>query len=57
MSEATPSVICFGEILWDFLPCGLFPGGAPPHVAWATIVVDEADLPHPPAISRRPETT
>lgn len=28
------SVLCFGEILWDFLPEGLFPGGAPFNVAY-----------------------
>ena len=27
-------MICFGEILWDFLPRGLFPGGAPHNVAY-----------------------
>lgn len=27
-------VLCFGEILWDFLPEGLFPGGAPFNVAY-----------------------
>lgn len=27
-------VICFGEILWDSLPRGLFPGGAPMNVAY-----------------------
>ena len=27
-------VICFGEILWDSLPRGLFPGGAPVNVAY-----------------------
>jgi len=26
-------VLCFGEILWDSLPTGLFPGGAPFNVA------------------------
>lgn len=26
-------VLCFGEILWDFLPAGLFLGGAPFNVA------------------------
>jgi len=26
-------VLCFGEILWDSLPSGLFPGGAPFNVA------------------------
>ncbi len=27
-------VLCFGEILWDFLPRGLFPGGAPFNVGY-----------------------
>ena len=27
-------LLCFGEILWDFLPVGLFPGGAPFNVAY-----------------------
>jgi fructokinase len=27
-------VLCFGEILWDFLPDGLFPGGAPFNVGY-----------------------
>jgi fructokinase len=27
-------VLCFGEILWDCLPRGLFPGGAPMNVAY-----------------------
>jgi fructokinase len=32
---SVPSVVlCFGEILWDFLPDGLFPGGAPLNVAY-----------------------
>jgi fructokinase len=30
----TKKLICFGEILWDFLPAGLFPGGAPFNVAY-----------------------
>lgn len=34
MPDATPTVICFGEILWDFLPDGAFPGGAPFNVAY-----------------------
>lgn len=34
MSEFAASVICFGEILWDFLPRGAFPGGAPFNVAY-----------------------
>lgn len=29
-----PSTLCFGEILWDILPPGLFPGGAPFNVAY-----------------------
>lgn len=28
------AVLCFGEILWDFLPAGLFAGGAPFNVAF-----------------------
>jgi fructokinase len=31
---ASKRVICFGEILWDSLPRGLFPGGAPMNVAY-----------------------
>ncbi|HVZ65585.1 MAG TPA: PfkB family carbohydrate kinase [Lacunisphaera sp.] len=34
MSKSAPLVVCFGEILWDFLPRGLFPGGAPFNVAY-----------------------
>ena len=30
----TPRVICFGEILWDLLPTGKLPGGAPMNVAF-----------------------
>lgn len=29
-----PIVLCFGEILWDVLPEGRFPGGAPFNVAY-----------------------
>lgn len=29
-----PAVLCFGEILWDSLPAGLFPGGAPFNVGY-----------------------
>lgn len=32
--ETGRPVICFGEILWDSLPHGLFPGGAPINVAY-----------------------
>jgi fructokinase len=28
------TILCFGEILWDSLPAGLFPGGAPFNVAY-----------------------
>lgn len=35
MSEAAAKpILCFGEILWDSLPRGLFPGGAPINVAY-----------------------
>ncbi len=33
MSES-PRILCFGEILWDFLPEGLFAGGAPFNVGY-----------------------
>lgn len=32
MSACT--VVCFGEVLWDCLPRGIFPGGAPINVAY-----------------------
>ncbi len=32
-SEPTPQVVCFGEMLYDHLPSGCFPGGAPMNVA------------------------
>ncbi len=34
MPDSAPKVVCFGEILWDFLPRGLFAGGAPHNVAY-----------------------
>ncbi len=34
MTAPRPTLLCFGEILWDFLPRGLFPGGAPFNVAY-----------------------
>ena len=34
MNKPAPSALCFGEILWDFLPRGAFPGGAPFNVAY-----------------------
>lgn len=30
----TKKVVCFGEILWDILPAGAVPGGAPMNVAY-----------------------
>ncbi len=33
-SASQPLVVCFGEILWDFLPDALYPGGAPFNVAY-----------------------
>jgi len=32
-SEGTAPVVCFGEVLWDALPRGLFLGGAPLNVS------------------------
>lgn len=34
MPASRPTLLCFGEMLWDFLPHGLFPGGAPFNVAY-----------------------
>jgi fructokinase len=34
MNETRPLVLCFGEILWDFLPDGLFLGGASLNAAY-----------------------
>jgi fructokinase len=34
MSSISPLVVCFGEILWDNLPTGRNPGGAPMNVAY-----------------------
>lgn len=33
LPPGAPAVLCFGEVLWDFLPEGLFAGGAPANVA------------------------
>ncbi|GAB3243832.1 carbohydrate kinase [Hymenobacter seoulensis] len=30
---STPAIVCFGEVLWDVLPTGKQPGGAPFNVA------------------------
>jgi fructokinase len=32
--KTNPSVVCYGEILWDLLPTGEVPGGAPMNVAY-----------------------
>lgn len=34
MNPSKPAVVCFGEILWDNLPTGRNPGGAPMNVAY-----------------------
>ena len=34
MTDPPADVVCFGEILWDFLPDALYPGGAPLNVAY-----------------------
>ncbi|MEM7500417.1 MAG: carbohydrate kinase [Pseudomonadota bacterium] len=32
--SVTPNVLCIGEVLWDCLPTGKYPGGAPMNVAY-----------------------
>jgi fructokinase len=34
MEPLSPDVVCFGEVLWDILPSGSLPGGAPMNVAY-----------------------
>ena len=34
MNKKTPRIVCFGEVLWDFLPSGKVAGGAPMNVAY-----------------------
>lgn len=34
VKASNPSVVCFGELLWDNLPTGRRPGGAPMNVAY-----------------------
>lgn len=34
MNESKEKVACFGEVLWDILPSGTVPGGAPMNVAY-----------------------
>jgi len=33
-SSSQHQVVCFGEVLWDILPTGALPGGAPMNVAY-----------------------
>src|SRR6185437_6345166 len=33
-NEKTQNVVCFGEVLWDILPTGAVPGGAPMNVTY-----------------------
>src|SRR5688500_12129404 len=33
-SSTSHQVVCFGEVLWDILPTGALPGGAPMNVAY-----------------------
>jgi len=34
MHDTNHKVVCFGEVLWDILPTGAVPGGAPMNVAY-----------------------
>src|SRR5688572_22017450 len=34
MRTSLHPVVCYGEVLWDILPTGLLPGGAPMNVAY-----------------------
>ena len=34
MTQKTPTIVCFGEVLWDLLPAGKVAGGAPMNVAY-----------------------
>lgn len=34
LNKSTGPIVCFGEILWDVLPSGAMPGGAPMNVAY-----------------------
>lgn len=47
-SSDSPQVICYGEILWDILPGGEVPGGAPMNVAYHL-----NKLGHPPIVITR----
>lgn len=46
MSDPAPgTVLCFGEVLWDCLPQGRFPGGAPINVAYHLVRLGLRALP------------
>jgi fructokinase len=34
MHNINPKAVCFGEVLWDILPSGAVPGGAPMNVSY-----------------------
>jgi fructokinase len=42
---AKKTVLCFGEVLWDCLPAGLFLGGAPVNVAYHLQQLGEHSIP------------
>lgn len=43
--KVPPSVVCFGEALWDILPRGIFLGGAPLNVAYHLSQLDVRAIP------------
>ena len=47
MINKTNEVVCFGEILWDILPSGAKPGGAPMNVAYHLKNLDMTPQPLP----------
>lgn len=44
-ANSSEVVICFGEVLWDSLPNGMFPGGAPINVAYHLKRLERQPLP------------
>lgn len=44
MNNSQSKVVCFGEILWDILPAGTVPGGAPMNVAYHLHQLQEAPV-------------
>ena len=57
------SVLCFGEVLWDILPDGMKPGGAPMNAAYhlhrngITSNLSSVRRDTPLRITRLPKTT